>query len=141
MKLLVIIAAIVVVIMLLKRSRVPAGNYRGAIGFKNRHATEIGSARIVGFAKPIDVRTLARGEHSFNYPGPQPIPAEVTLTWRFVGDTMDRVANVSLISVPPDATDGEIFFVLSEAGDWTVEFAPELQLDQLRGDENSDRPK
>jgi hypothetical protein len=137
MKLLVVIAAIVVVIMLLKRSRVPSGNYRGAIGFKNRHATEIALARVNGFTKPIEVRTLTRGEHSFNYPGPQPIPAEVTVTWRFVGDAVDRVANVSLISVPPDATEGEIFFVLTDAGEWTVEYAPQLQIEELqRGEGN-----
>ena len=136
MKLLSVIVALVVVVMLLKRSRTPTGDYRGAIGFKNRHATEIAWARITGFPKPIEVRTLAHGEHSFNYPGPQPIPADVTMTWRFVGDTADRVASVSLISVPPDATEGEIFFVLTDAGEWRVEFAPELQLDQLKRGED-----
>jgi hypothetical protein len=44
----------------------------------------------------------------------------------------DRTAAVSLSIVPRDAKDGELFFVLSSGGTWSVEYAPELQLDKLQ---------
>ena len=77
-----------------------------------------------GFPKVVECRTLARGEHSFNYLGPQSIPDEVTTTSRFVTDTTDRTARVSLASLRKDVKDGELFFVLSDGGAWTVEYAP-----------------
>jgi hypothetical protein len=105
--------------------------YRGAIGFKNRHASEISTLSLAGFSKIVECRTLAQGEHSFNYLGPQAIPDAVTITWRVGTDTTDRVARVSLAGVPGDAKDGELFFVLSDGGTWTVEYAPQLQLEGL----------
>ena len=59
-------------------------------------------------------------------------PHEVTITWRFVTDTTDRTACVSLAGVRKDAKDGELFFVLSDSGTWTVEYAPQLQLEKLQ---------
>ena len=109
--------------------------YRGAIGFKNRHSSEIATIRLTGFSKPVDCRTLARGEHSFNYLGRQDIPDQVQITWRLVGDTADRTATASLSPVPKDAKDGELFFVLSSGGTWSVEYAPQLQLDKLQNHE------
>ena len=106
--------------------------YRGAIGFKNRHSTEIATIRLTGFSKPVDCRTLATGEHSFNYVGRQDLPAEVHMAWRFVGDATDRTATVSLSAVPQGGADGELFFVLSDDGSWSVEYAPQLQLDKLQ---------
>ena len=75
----------------------------------------------------MECRTLARGEHSFSYlEGPQAIPDEVTITWRFVADTTDRTARVSLAGVRRDVKDGELFFVLLDGGTWIVEYAPQL---------------
>jgi hypothetical protein len=93
---------------------------------------EISTLSLTGFRKVVECRTLARGEHSFNYLGPQAVPNEVTIAWRFVTDTADRTARVSLTGVRPDAKDGELFFVLSDGGTWTVEFAPQLQLEKLQ---------
>jgi len=59
-------------------------------------------------------------------------PDEVTITWRFVTDTTDRTARVSLTGVRKDAKDGELFFVLLDGGTWTVEYAPQLQLEKLQ---------
>ena len=106
--------------------------YRGAVGFKNRHASEISTLSLAGFSRIVECRTLARGEHSFNYLGSQAIPDEVTITWRFVTDTTDRTARVPLAGVRKDAKDGELFFVLSDGGTWTVEYAPQLQLEKLQ---------
>ena len=132
MKLLIIIGAVVAAVAMFLLYRAFKSGYRGAIGFKNRHASEISTLSLIGFSKAVACRTLARGEHSFNYLGAQPIPAEVTLTWRFVADTTDRTARVSLAGVPRDAKDGELFFVLSDGGSWTVEYAPQLQLEKLQ---------
>jgi len=88
-----------------------------------------------GFLHPVECLTLARGEHSFNYLGRQNIPADVQIAWRFVGDTADRTATVSLNRVPKDARDGELFSALSSNGTWSVEYAPELQLDKLQKSE------
>ena len=134
MKIAIAIAAVVILaiagFLFLRRT-----GYRGAIGFKNRHPSEIATIRLTGFSRPVDCRTLAQGEHSFNYLGRQSIPAEVQIAWRFVGDVADKTATISLSAVPADATDGELFFVLSTAGGWSVEYAPQLQLDKLqRGD-------
>src|SRR5262245_32079749 len=106
--------------------------YRGAIGFKNHHGSEIATIRLTGFSKPVDCRTLARGEHSFNYIGRQNIPDEVQIAWRLVGDTADRTTTIALSPVPKDAKDGELFFVLSSGGTWSVEYAPQLQPEQLQ---------
>jgi hypothetical protein len=75
----------------------------------------------------LHCRTLTQGEHSFNYLGRQVIPPEVQTAWRLVGDTADRTATVSLRAVPGDAADGELFFVLSSAGTWSAEYAPQLR--------------
>jgi hypothetical protein len=37
-----------------------------------------------------------------------------------------------LAGVRKDAKDGELFFVLSDSGTWTVEYAPQLQLEKLQ---------
>ena len=74
----------------------------------------------------------ARHRHSRRYRGRRNIPDQVQLAWQFVGDTADRTAAVSLSTVPKDAKDGELFFVLSSAGTWSVEYAPQLQRDKLQ---------
>jgi len=132
MKTLIIIGAVVALLAMFLLYRVFKSGYRGAIGFKNRHASEISTLSLTGFPKVVECRTLARGEHSFNYLGPQAIPDEITITWRFVSDTTDRTARVSLAGVTKDAKDGELFFVLSDGGTWTVEYAPHLQLEKLQ---------
>src|SRR5437870_4766006 len=91
----IIIGAVVAVLAVFLVYRVLKPGYRGAIGFKNRHASQIATLSLTGFSKVVECRTLARGEHSFNYLGPQAIPDEVTITWRFVSDTSDRTALVS----------------------------------------------
>ena len=83
MKTTIIIAALV----FLRRA-----GYRGAIGFKTRHSSEIATIRLTGFSKPIDCRTLAHGEHSFNYLGCQDIPDPVQIAWRLVGRVRAAVA-------------------------------------------------
>ena len=106
--------------------------YRGAIGFKNQSARDIDAIQLTGFSRSVDGRSLNRGEHSFNYLGRQDLPREVKLTWRFTGDQADRSATVSLAGVPPDFKDGEIFFVISGDGIWSVQHAAELQLEKLQ---------
>ena len=128
----IIIGAVVAVLAVFLVYRVLKPGYRGAIGFKNRHASEIATLSLTGFSKVVECRTLARGEHSFNYLGRQAIPDEVTITWRFVSDTTDRTARVPLASVPKGTKDGELFFVLSDSGTWTGEYAPKLQLENLQ---------
>src|SRR3989442_11157407 len=96
----IIIGAVVAVLAVFLVYRVLKPGYRSAIGFKNRHASQIAMLSLTGFSKVAECRTLARGEHSFNYLGPQAIPDEVTITWRFVSNTTDRIARVSLASVP-----------------------------------------
>jgi hypothetical protein len=125
-----IVVVIIVALMVLRKA-----GYRGAIGFKNRSRSEIATIRLTGFSAPVDCRTLAPGEHSFNYLGRQPIPGDVQIAWRFVGDAIDKTATVSLRAVPNDARDGELFFVLSSEGTWSVEYAPQLQLDKLQKNE------
>lgn len=129
---LIVIGAVVAVLAIFLLYRVFRPGYRGAIGFKNRHASEISSLSLTGFSKVVEYRTLARGEHSFNYLGPQAIPDEVTINWRAGTDLTDRVARVSLAGVRGDAKDGELFFVLSDGGTWMVEYAPQLQLERLQ---------
>ena len=132
---LVVIIAILVVLAVVASIFLRRPGYRGAVGFKNRHATEIATIRLTGFSESVDCRTLAHGEHSFNFLRRQDIPTEVQIAWRFVSDTADKTAKVSLSSVPKDAADGELFFVLSPDGTWTVEYAPKLQLDKLQRSE------
>jgi hypothetical protein len=132
MNALIIIGAVVGVLAVFLLYRFLKPGYRGAIGFKNRHASEIDTLSLTGFSKVVACRTLGRGEHSFNYLSPQAIPDEVTITWRFITDTTDRTACVSLAGVSKDAKDGELFFVLSDGGTWTVEYAPQLQLEKLQ---------
>jgi hypothetical protein len=132
MKALIIIGAVVGVLAVFLLYRLLKPGYRGAIGFKNLHASEISALSLTGFSKVVECRTLARGEHSFNYLGPQAIPDQVTITWRFVTDTTDRTASLSLAGVRKDAKDGELFFVLADRGTWTVEYAPQLQLEKLQ---------
>lgn len=132
MNLVIIVGAVVAVLAAVLLYRVLKPGYRGAIGFKNRHASEIATLSLAGFPKVIECRTLARGEHSFSYLGPQAIPDEVTITWRFVSDPTDRTARVGLSGVPKSARDGELFFVLADTGAWTVEYAPTLQLEKLQ---------
>ena len=127
-----IISAVLVILAVIALVFLRRAGYRGAIGFKNRHSSEIATIRLTGFSRPIDCRTLAHGEHSFNYLGRQDIPDQVQIAWRLVGDTADRTATISLSSVPKDAKDGEIFFILSSGGTWSVEYAPQLQLDKLQ---------
>ena len=129
---LIIVGAVVVVLAIVLLYRFLKPGYRGAIGFKNRHASEIATLSLAGFSKLVECRALSRDEHSFNYFGPQAIPDAVTVTWRFVTDTTDRTARVSLAGVRKDARDGELFFVLLDGGTWTVEYAPQLNLEELR---------
>jgi len=136
MKTAIIVAvAVVVVLTLVAVMFLRKAGYRGAVGFKNRHASEIAVIRLTGFSKPVDCRTLAQGEHSFNFLGRQNIPIEVQIAWRFVSDTTERTARISLSGVPKDAADGELFFVLSSDGSWVVEYARTLQLDKLQRSE------
>jgi hypothetical protein len=128
----IVIGVVVGVLAIFLVYRFLKPGYRGAIGFKNRHASEVSTLSLTGFPKLVECRTLARGEHSFNYLGPQAIPDEVTITWRFVTDTTDRTAHVSLAGIRKDAKDGELFFVLLDGGTWTVEYAPQLQLEKLQ---------
>ena len=107
------------------------GGYRGAVGFKNRSASEIATLRLTGFSQAIDCRTLAPGEHSFNYLGTLAIPAQVHIAWRLVNDVSDRTATVATNAIPSTAQDGEIFFVLSPDGEWLVEYSPQLRLEAL----------
>lgn len=134
MKIAIIIAAIVVLAIVALMFFRKAG-YRGAIGFKNRHRSEIATLRLTGFSQPVDCHTLAQGEHSFNYLGRQDIPAAVQIVWRFTGDAADKTATVSLSAVPKDAKDGELFFALSIDGTWSVEYSPQLRLDKLQKSE------
>jgi hypothetical protein len=127
MKSLVLIGAVVVMLAVFLLYRFLKPGYRGAVGFKNRHASEISAVSLTDFRKVVECRTLARGEHSFNYLGPQAMPDEVTITWRFVTDTADRTAGISLAGVRKDAKDGELFFVLSDGGTWAVEYSPQLR--------------
>ena len=71
---LIIIGAVVGVLAIFLLYRFLKPGYRGAIGFKNRHAAEIATLSLTGFPKAVECRTLARGEHSFNYLGPQTTP-------------------------------------------------------------------
>jgi hypothetical protein len=132
MKIAIIVAAIVVLaivaLVFLRRA-----GYRGAIGFKNRHGSEIATIRLTGFSKPVDCRTLAPGEHSFNYLGRQDIPVQVQIDWRLVGDAADRTSTIPLGPVPTDAADGEIFFVLAADGTWSVEYAPSTDILRAQG--------
>jgi hypothetical protein len=43
----VVIVLAVVTVMFLRKA-----GYRGAVGFKNRHASEIAAIRLTGFSKP-----------------------------------------------------------------------------------------
>lgn len=129
---LIVVGAVVVVLAIFVLYRFLKPGYRGAIGFKNRHASEIATLSLAGFSKLVECRALAPGEHSFNYLGPQAIPDEVSITWRFVTDETDRMDRVSLAGLRKDVRDGELFFVLSGGGTWTVEYAPQLKLEALR---------
>ena len=129
--LVLVLVALAAAAFVMFRSR--GGGYRGAVGFKNRSGSEIASARLTGFDRPIECRTLAPGEHSFNYLGTMTLPAEAGIDWIHAGETVGRTARVSLSAIPADARDGEIFFVLSPDGAWTVEYAPHLQLEELQG--------
>jgi len=134
MKIAIIVVVAIVLAIVAFIFRRKAG-YRGAVGFKNRYDGEIATIRLVGFSEPVDCRTLAKGEHSFNYLSRQDIPNEVQIAWRLVGDTADETATVSLSTVPKDVADGELFFVLSSEGTWIVEYAPKLQLGKLQRSE------
>lgn len=74
---LVIIGALVAVLAMFLLYRGFKPGYRGAIGFKSRHASEISTLSLAGFSKIVK------------------------------------------------------FFVLSDGGTWTVEYAPQLQLEGL----------
>ncbi|HKS17514.1 MAG TPA: hypothetical protein VJU16_09400 [Planctomycetota bacterium] len=125
-----VVAAIAVAIFFaVKSSRMPG--YRGAIGFKNQCASEIGIVKVTGFSQPIECRALSKGGHSFNFIGRQDLPGEVQVEWRLVGENKENKATISLNPVPKDAADGELFLVLSSGGDWTAEYAPKLRTDKL----------
>ena len=133
MKIAIVVAVVVVAVLaVVALTLLRKAGYRGAVGFKNRHASELAAIRLTGFSEPVDCRTLARGEHSFNFVERQHIPAEVQIVWRFISDAAEKTARISLTDVPKDAVDGELFFVLSSDGSWTVEYAPTLQLDKLQ---------
>jgi hypothetical protein len=133
MKIAIVVAVVVVAVLaVVALTLLRKAGYRGAVGFKNRHASELAAIRLTGFSEPVDCRTLARGEHSFNFVERQHIPAEVQIVWRFISDAAEKTARISLTGVPKDAVDGELFFVLSSDGSWTAEYAPTLQLDKLQ---------
>ena len=112
-----------------RSSRAPG--YRGAIGFKNQHDSDVGFARVTGFSQPIECRALSKGGHSFNFIGRQDLPGEVRIDWRFVGENKEKTATITLSPVPKDASDGELFLVLSSGGDWSAEYAPKLRTEKL----------
>jgi hypothetical protein len=125
-----LVAAIAAAIFFaVKSSRAPG--YRGAIGFKNRHAAEIAHVKATGFSQLIECRALSKGGHSFNFIGRQDLPGELQVTWRLVGESAEKTATVPLTAVPKDAADGELFLVLSSEGDWTAEYAAKLRTDKL----------
>ena len=124
-----VVAVAAAIFFAVKSSRAPG--YRGAIGFKNRHASEIGFARVTGFSQPIECRALSKGGHSFNFIGRQDLPGEVQIEWRLVGENAEKKATIALSLVPKDAADGELFLVLSDGGDWMAEYAPRLRTDKL----------
>ena len=133
MKIAIVVAVVVVAVLaVVALTLLRKAGYRGAVGFKNRHASELAAIRLTGFSEPVDCRTLARGEHSFNFVERQHIPAEVQIVWRFISDAAEKTARISLTGVPKDAVDGELFFVLSSDDSWTVEYAPTLQLGKLQ---------
>jgi hypothetical protein len=113
------------------RSGGSTSGYRGALGFKNRGSEEIAFARVTGLSAIVEVKTLAPGEHSFNYLGRVALAPMVDITWRSISDSADRTAKVSLETVPADLKDGEIFFVFSGSQGWTVESSPQLRIDQF----------
>jgi hypothetical protein len=128
----IIIGAVVAVLAVFLVYRVLKPRYRGAIGFKkpprfpDRHAESHRFLQGRGVPHACSWRTLIQ------LLGSAAIPDEVTITWRFVSDTTDRTARVSLASVPKGTKDGELFFVLSDSGTWTGEYAPKLQLENLQ---------
>lgn len=105
--------------------------YRGAVGFKNSSSLPLMTARVSGFRSAVDAATLAPSALTFQFLQRQPLPKAVEINWRTTFDRVERAASVSLESVAPDLRDGEIFFVFSDEGGWTIESAPELQLDRL----------
>jgi len=105
--------------------------YRGAVGFKNSSSLPLMTARVSGFRSAVDAATLAPSALTFQFLQRQPLPKAVEINWRTTFDRVERAAKVSLESVAPDLRDGEIFFVFSDEGGWTIESAPELQLDRL----------
>ena len=112
------------------RRRIPG--YRGALGFKNQSTSGLDYVQLTGFSRPMECRSLAPSEHSFNYLGRQKIPPTAAVTWRLVGSAATQTATVSLAGVPPTLSDGEIFFVFRSPSDWTAEYADRLQLDRLQ---------
>ena len=125
-----LIAAIAAAIFFAVRAyRVPG--YRGAIGFKNRHTSEIAHVSATGFSQLIECRALSRGGHSFNFIGRQDLPGELQVTWRLVGESAEKKVTIPLSSIPKDATDGELFLVLSDGGDWMAEYSPKLRTEKL----------
>jgi hypothetical protein len=104
MKIAIVVAVVVVAVLaVVALTLLRKAGYRGAVGFKNRHASELAAIRLTGFSEPVDCRTLARGEHSFNFVERQHIPAEVQIVWRFISDAAEKTARISLTDVPKDA--------------------------------------
>jgi hypothetical protein len=126
------IAGVVLILIFVLYGRgASKSGYRGAIGFKNRGGKEIAFARVTGLSSIVEVKTLAPGEHSFNFLGRVSLAPMVDVTWRSISDSADRTAQISMANVPADLKDGEIFFVLSDTAGWTVESSPTLRVDQL----------
>jgi hypothetical protein len=132
MKITLVLIGIVIIACLVAylRSRIPG--YRGSIGFKNQSASDLDYIQLTGFSQPIECRSLAPSEHSFNYRGRQDIPPTATVTWRLVGSTASHTATVSLEGVPATLSGGEVFFLFRDDSNWTVEYAHHLQLDGLQ---------
>ena len=129
MRVLIIIGVVVAALAVPALSRFKPG-YRGAIGFKNRHASEIATLSLTGF-QIVECRTLARGEHS-STTWAHGHPGQVTITWRLVTDTTDRTARVSLAGVPKGRRTVSCSLCCQMTGTWTVEYSPKLQLEKLQ---------
>ena len=121
----VIVAFILYGLFLYWNSRKPG--FRGAIGCRNHHDTELVFVEIGGFSRAVTCQPLKTGEHSFSYLGRQDVPASVVITWQFASDQERRRDTVSLPHVPlTGGGDDAIFLVLGKTGSWTAEYAPRL---------------
>jgi hypothetical protein len=58
MKIAIVVAVVVVAVLaVVALTLLRKAGYRGAVGFKNRHASELAAIRLTGFSEPVDCRT------------------------------------------------------------------------------------